>query len=217
MNRLEYLAFLCHGSSSVLDVGCDHAYVLIEAIKKYGVNHGIASDISDGPLSIAKKNIINNNLIDKIEIVKSNGFENITSSFDTAIIAGMGGILISNILEQGKAKINGKKLILEPNSDQNIVRRKLMELGFEIVFEDAIIDQNKYHEIIVAKPGNVKYTKLELDFGPILLKNKPEVFVKKYEALVNKLKNIIPNINDSGSKNIKIEELANIENMLKGI
>ena len=61
MNRLEYLAFLCHGSSSVLDVGCDHAYVLIEAIKKYGVNHGIASDISDGPLSIAKKNIINNN------------------------------------------------------------------------------------------------------------------------------------------------------------
>ena len=41
--------------------------------------------------------------------------------------------------------------------------------------------------------------------------------MKKYEALVNKLKNIIPNINDSGSKNIKIEELANIENMLKGI
>lgn len=55
MNRINLLASLCKGSNIVCDIGCDHAYVLIEAIKSYNVKKGIASDIGVGPLEMAKK------------------------------------------------------------------------------------------------------------------------------------------------------------------
>ena len=70
MDRIELIASLAKGSNSLLDLGCDHAYVLTLAIKKYGVKSGIASDISDGPLKMAKDNIIKSGLMDlKILII----------------------------------------------------------------------------------------------------------------------------------------------------
>ena len=98
MDRIERIASLCKGSVCVCDVGCDHAYVLTKAIKQYGVERGIASDIALGPLENARKNIKESGIIDNVEIVLSNGFQNINSSFDTAIIAGMGGALVVDIL-----------------------------------------------------------------------------------------------------------------------
>ena len=37
MDRLELIASLTKGSHSLLDVGCDHAYVLIKALTKYNI------------------------------------------------------------------------------------------------------------------------------------------------------------------------------------
>ena len=39
MNRIELLASLSRYSSTLLDIGCDHAYVLITALKKYDVKN----------------------------------------------------------------------------------------------------------------------------------------------------------------------------------
>ena len=37
MNRLDLIASYTKGSKVVCDIGCDHAYALIDAITKYGV------------------------------------------------------------------------------------------------------------------------------------------------------------------------------------
>ena len=62
MNRLDLIASYTKGSKIVCDIGCDHAYALITAIREYGVEKGIASDINEGPLNNAIKSIKSNNL-----------------------------------------------------------------------------------------------------------------------------------------------------------
>ena len=57
MNRLDLIASYTKGSKIVCDIGCDHAYALITAIREYGVEKGIAADINEGPLNNAIKSI----------------------------------------------------------------------------------------------------------------------------------------------------------------
>lgn len=194
MDRLELIASLSKGSHTLLDVGCDHAYVLIKALTKYQVQQGIASDINDGPLKVAKQNVIKNHLEDRIQIVKSDGLKDVNISFDTVIISGMGGNLIRDILDNSKEKIKGKKLILGPNNDQRLVRDFLMQQEFLIIDEYSIIDMGKYYEIIVAIPGLIKYEDYELEFGPILLKKKEPAFLSHYKEKEELLTKVIQRV-----------------------
>lgn len=204
MDRIDLLASLAKNSQTLLDIGCDHAFTVIKAIKNYNVKRAIASDINDGPLTQAKNNIINNKLEDKIEIIKSDGFENINTSFDTVIISGMGGLLIKSILEKGLSKLNNSKIIIEANSDSYEVRRYLTNNNYIITDEYSIIDSNKYYEIIVFEHGNYSYPGFALRYGPILLKKKEDIFINHYKKELEKLEAYLPSISDTILKDEKL-------------
>ena len=185
MERLQYLASLTKGLDSVVDCGCDHAYTLIKAIKNYGVKKGLGLDINDGPLEAAKKNVLENNLNDSIEIVKSDGLTNYTKDYEGLIISGMGGSLIEEILDYDvDTTRTSKRLILSPHNDTYKVRFWLINNNFRIVDEQMIEDQNHIYEVIVAtnEPLNRKYDYFDLRFGPILRVKKGDLFKKKYQA-----------------------------------
>ena len=204
MDRIDFIASLTKDSKLLLDIGCDHALTVIKSVKNYNVAHAIASDINDGPLENAKSNIIANGLSNKIDIIKSDGLDNISQNFDTLVISGMGGILIKSILEKGYNKIVNKKIIIEANSDIYIVRKYLTDNGFIIDDEYAIVDSNKYYEIIVFIPGNRFYTKYELSYGPILLEKKDKVFIDEIKNKLRKLEEYLPNITDTILKDEKL-------------
>jgi tRNA (adenine22-N1)-methyltransferase len=214
MNRIELLASLTKGSNLLLDLGCDHAYVLIDAIKRYDVKAGIASDISDGPLEKAKDSIIKSGLINKIKIIKSDGFKNINDNFDTCIIAGMGGILIKDILEEGINKINNSKLILEANNNRDILRSFLYKNDFMIIDEYAIYDSNKYYEIIVCKKGKQELSNFEINYGPILLQKRPDEFINYYKEKYDFLNKIIPSIKNDNERIEKIKLLNDYKKII---
>lgn len=210
MNRIDLLASLCKGSNIVCDVGCDHAYVLIEAIKKYGVNKGIAADIGVGPLEMAKKSITEARMNDKIQLCLSNGFEKIDTKFDTAIIAGMGGSLIVDILTNGLSKLGDAKLILQPNNDRMKLRTFLKNNNYKIVEEYALVDVAKYYEIIIAEKGTVAYDYYDLKFGPILRKKMEPAYLEHYKDELAYLKRIILKIKNEAQlleKKIEINQL----------
>ncbi|MFR3343688.1 MAG: class I SAM-dependent methyltransferase [Anaerobutyricum sp.] len=73
---------------------------------------------------------------------------------DTVVIAGMGGDLICKIL---KAKpeflIEGKELILQPQSEWFKVRQILKEYRYQIEKEWFLKEDGKYYVIIKAEPG----------------------------------------------------------------
>ena len=77
MERIKLLSSLLKESKIVLDCGCDHGYVLIDALKKYNIKEAIFSDINEEPLSLARKNFKESNIDKKASFILSDGLKNI--------------------------------------------------------------------------------------------------------------------------------------------
>lgn len=167
-------------NKNIIDIGTDHAYIPIVALKKNIIFNAIASDIKNGPLKIAKKNIIDNGYEKKIKTVLSNGFEN--EIFDnifekekiTGIIAGMGGLIICEIINcLDKKLFNMTQLILQPQNNIYHVREKLHRIGFMIKDELFFCEQKKFYNIIIAYRGKDDfYSECDYAVGKILLAKK---------------------------------------------
>lgn len=185
MKRISILASLTKSYSTICDIGCDHAYVLIEALKHYGVKYAYAIDINKEPLERARLNATKANLADKVSFFLSDGLRDCDIDFDLAIISGMGGILIKKILANSFAKFKGKDLLLSPQGDADVLRWFLYLNGYKIKLETAIEENNKYYEIILAIPGKENLDSLSITFGPRLLENRNEIFLKHWAKLLN--------------------------------
>ena len=123
----------------------------------------IASDINKGPLLIAGDNIKNHNLTEKIETRLGGGLSVLKESeADTIIIAGMGGILISEILDADIENAKKSKLILQPMNAQYELRKYLLTHGFKITDEDLAVEGFKVYNLIEAESG--KQQPFENDF-----------------------------------------------------
>ena len=217
MDRIKKIASLCQGSKVVCDIGCDHAYALVYAIQEYGVEQGIAADIAEGPLLNARKTIEEYHLDKQIKTILSDGFDAIESNqFDTAILAGMGGILICDILKRTLPILKNKKLIIEANSDTYRIRSLLASNGFTLVAEDALYDHGKYYEILVFEEGNSNYDQLDIIYGPHLRKSRPEAFIKYYQRKAEFLSSIIPQIQDEREQEEKLSFFKEIQGILEG-
>ena len=105
----------------------------------------------------------------------------------------MGGNTILNILKKNKLKYI-KKIVIQSNTDIPLIRKYINKLGYTIKNEQLIIDKNIYYIIITFSKGKHKYTKKELYFGPILLKENNELFKKKKTIELNKLEKILEKI-----------------------
>lgn len=151
-DRLKAVADMVSFGHNVADVGCDHAYISIYLIKNKISNKVIAMDVNEGPLKIARNNIFKEGLDGKIETRLSDGLEKLSANeVDAVLIAGMGGDLTCKILQEGGDKLHKvKELILQPQSDLHKVRKLVERLGFVIVKEKMLIDDEKYYVVIKA-------------------------------------------------------------------
>ena len=164
-NRMEAVVNMVSPQSFVIaDIGCDHAYVSIALVERKLAQKVIAMDVRKGPLEIAKKNVTAYAMTDEIELRLSDGLDKILpGEADVIVIAGMGGLLIRDILERGKKilDVDGKRpeLILQPQSDLAEVRIFLQENAYDIQQEKMLIEEGKYYTIIKAVPkrDKVKY------------------------------------------------------------
>lgn len=135
------------------DIGCDHGYVAISALKEGRAKRAVAADVARGPLDIARKNCEAEEVSDRISLMLSDGFSSIPDSADIscAVIAGMGGLLMERILRDGRLDrfTNLRQLVLSPQSDLDAVRRLLIdELSYNIRTEYMVLDEGKYYYIM---------------------------------------------------------------------
>ncbi len=177
-HRLETVASCVEKNTNVIDIGCDHALLDIYLIQNNRCNYIIASDNKIGPVNQATANVKKYN-IDKIKIKLGNGVEPIEDNIDTIIISGMGGLNIVGILKyHTKLYKQVDTLILSPNSDAEILRKEISNLGFHITNEKLVKENNIVYQVIVFKRGKKHYTRAKLLFGPILINNKSELFME---------------------------------------
>lgn len=206
--RLKRVASYVDDNSYIIDVGCDHALLDIYLVKTKNNIKTIASDISDGPLEYAYKNIEKEKMLDKIKITKRNGIDKLEKEVDTIIISGMGTSNILDIVFRKKDNLkNIKKIIISSNNDWYNLRKTFQKNNYYIKEEDIILENNKFYPIIVFEKGIKKYKKYELKYGPILLKSNNEIFKKYIQNQINKLNYIKNNLtNKYFIKKIKLEK-----------
>ena len=171
--RLESLVKHIKITDKVIDIGCDHALLDIHLVKNNFLKTMIVSDVHENALKAGIENIEKNNLSKKIDARLGNGLTVLTEkdNIDTILISGMGTSTILKIVDHPYlSKIN--KLILQSNNDHYELRKRLIELGFQIKAEDFLIDNNKHYINIVFERGNKDYSKNEIKYGPILIHNK---------------------------------------------
>ncbi len=154
--RLAAVASLV-GKGTVADIGTDHAQLPIWLVQN-GHPRALASDINEGPCQRARVNIYQWGLHGKIKVKCCAGLDGIEEfSPDNIVIAGMGGEMIVSILAASEyPKISRCRLILAPQSMQDVLRRYLCENGFFITAETIVFDGGKYYQILSAEyTGNV--------------------------------------------------------------
>lgn len=146
-SRLRAVASLVRKGSVVADIGTDHAYLLCHLIQNGICPRGIAADIGKGPLKNAEITVIACNLSDKVEIILSDGLKSLHENCaDDIVIAGMGGILISEILSDVKWICSNKiRIIAQPMTHAEVLRKFFVSNGFEISEEKTATDGKHYY------------------------------------------------------------------------
>jgi len=153
------------GKGSVADIGTDHALLPIHLVQK-GHPKALASDIKEGPCQRARTNIYANGLHSKIKVVCCPGLDAVPEfAPDNIVIAGMGGEMIASILAASDYPKESKcKLILQPQSMQDVLRRYLGENGFEITDETVVLDGGKYYQLMAARYSGEAYSMTDTEY-----------------------------------------------------
>lgn len=221
-DRLQAVASFVTPGLRVADIGTDHGYIPIYLTEQGIIPYAIAMDINKGPILRAQENIKENGLEKLIETRLSNGFDKLEpGEADCAVIAGMGGELITNILNNGRNVVDGlKELVLSPHSEVWLVRKYLHNNDFKIIDEKMIIDEDKFYTIMkVVKGIDDIYSEEDYMYGKILIEKKDEVLMKYIYKEYNKVEKIFENISKNGTDNAKsrIAELEKEKKMLTNV
>lgn len=157
--RLDLIKSLIVPSDVIADVGCDHGLIAEYCVTSGIAGYVIASDISEKCLQKARMRLKG---ATNVSFICCDG---IKYECDQAIIAGMGGILISQIL--CSATSLPKTLLLSPHRDAALVRTTLLNLGYGIDRDIPIYDRNKFYYVIRADRDcqTRQLTDMQIKFG----------------------------------------------------
>lgn len=159
MRRIKELAKLIPNSAIVADIGCDHAYLIVELFKLNNLNFAYAIDNKDGPIKNAINNINKFNLNHKCKVIKADGLDfYFDRKIDTLVFAGLGGVNVINIIKKNivKFKKNIKYIICDIHRDNKKFNLFLNFLNFELD-KNFIIEQKnkKYYLCRYVKNENI--------------------------------------------------------------
>lgn len=208
-DRLSAVASLVRNGKRVADIGTDHGYLVAYLVENGMCPSGIAADLRKGPLDNARQTVIEQGLSEKIELILSDGLTNIPSdACDDIVIAGMGGNLIAEILENAPwvkdEKIN---IVAQPMTHAEVLRQWFVDNGFTITKEKTATDGKRYYCIISANYTSTKtehkhsyiYTgeiKPETDTDIKYLRKILTALTKKYDALMSANKEDTDNLKE---------------------
>ncbi|KGG79488.1 SAM-dependent methyltransferase [Caloranaerobacter azorensis H53214] len=209
--RLKAIVDYVENNSFVADIGTDHAYIPVYLVENNISKKVIASDVNKGPLENAKKYVdlkrlshrINLRLGDGIKILKPN-------EVDTVIIAGMGGLLIKKILEEGNEIAETiDNFILQPMIASDELRKYLIRHNYKIIDEKLVKEGDKIYEIMLVRHGKDNISdEIYFEIGEKLVENKDPLLKELIQKKLREIENILQKIRINES--IKAQEKLNI-------
>lgn len=204
--RLGKIAEYVPQGSIVADIGTDHGYIPIYLIENLICEKVIAADVSKPSLDktinyvkdIGYEDRINTRLGDGLAVLKPN-------EVDTIIIAGMGGVLMTQILNRSPEIIETtNNFIFQAMIGTDELRKYLYNNNFVIEDESLIYEDGKYYEIIFAKKGKSSYNMDNFcEIGHKLIEKKDPLLPDFLKHKISYNQNIINNLDISKGESLK--------------
>lgn len=116
-----------------LDLGCGYGVIGMSIIKKLGLNCDMI-DVNGTAVDLALHNLMINGLKKGAKVFKSNGFENVTDSYDFIITnppIKTGKVLLFSLMEGAFEHLNkggSLTLVIRKNHGEDSLRKKLIEI-----------------------------------------------------------------------------------------
>lgn len=222
MNRLEAIVSLIDNCNTLADIGTDHGYVAEMAIKNKLCSKVIATDINKGPLNSAVNHLTELGYEKVVDFRLGGGLTVINENeVNCAVIAGMGGELISNILEESKnVAITINSFVLQPMTNIDVLRRYLYDNGYTIVEEIIVKEYHHYYFIIKAiKEKTSCDDEIYYEISKYLFEKKDKLLLEYIKKNIETNTKILENINNSKKQdnNLKINELKTKNLKLEGM
>ena len=155
--RLMMVASLVRQGSRVADIGTDHAYLPVYLVENGICPSGIAADIRLGPLDAARHTVTAAGLTDSISLRLGDGLSPVSADeVDDIVIAGMGGKTIAEILSVAEwVKDSHLRLVLQPMTRAEELRRWLLTHGFSVQTERLVRDGHRLYPVLAAEFADV--------------------------------------------------------------
>jgi len=213
--RLELVAGLV-SHEVIADIGTDHGYVPIYLYRQGKIRKAFACDVRKGPLEKCRQNIALYGAEDVIEPRLGSGLIPLQPfEAETAIMAGMGGMLIVHILEDSpEVAASLKELVLSPQRDFAEVRKYLHKIGFALKEEHMPKEDGKPYVMMRCEKGEEKYDR-EIDYlyGKLLLEKKDPVLKEWILHEEGKYSRLFENLKENPAENAK-KRLPEVEEKL---
>ena len=154
--RLMRVASFIPRGARVADVGTDHARLPLWLVQNGVCERVTATDLSAGPLGRAERLVSKCGLLDRVRLMRADGLAGLEGEIDRAVIAGMGGDVISGILARAPwLREEGVALILQPMTAAEVLRAFLQNSGYAITAESLVKEGRRLYQIIAAAPGQM--------------------------------------------------------------
>lgn len=214
--RLKQISNFINDDHDVADIGSDHGLLLVLLSNRNFSHEVIGVENKIGPFSNLEKTV---NKIAKtnFKCLLSDGLKDVKENYKTIVIAGMGYSNLENILKNDKNFGSRENFVIDCHTNQKEIRNLFYELRYKIEDEKIIFEDSIYYDVIKFEKNNDNhvYNSLELKYGPLNLKRKNEIFIKRYSESLNKLKNLCNSINNLERKRELENEIKELEEIIK--
>lgn len=155
--RLQVAADLVPLSQCIADIGTDHAYLPIYLCQAGKIKRAIASDIHTGPAERARIHVMAEGLGKVISVRVGSGLLPLEpGEAEGAVIAGMGGLMICRILDEGVRIASPLQwMVLQPQNHQYELRMWLADHGYVIAKERLVREGCQIYQILLVGHGNM--------------------------------------------------------------
>lgn len=153
-DRLQVLADQIKEQETMADIGTDHGFLPIALWERQICPHVILTDVSPGSLEKACQTGQLSHPGESFDLRLGNGLQVLEQGeVDVVVIAGMGGILMTEILGEDLKKTRSfRKLVLQPRSGQGRLRHWLIHHDFQIIKESLVQEGRHICEVLTVVP-----------------------------------------------------------------
>lgn len=204
--RLRAIADQVIVGKDAADIGSDHALIPIYLLERGLAPRVILTDRREGPLEKARRNLTAAGIdMDPADIRRGDGLQVLENAeVATVLIAGMGGLLIAEILSADIAKAHSfERFVLQPRTAAPELRRWLTENSFLITNECLAPEGQRLCEVITAEPGRGRprqdreWSELDYEISPLFLEVQEPCLQRFVDEKIRESERILRNLAQS--------------------